>query len=300
MKRHPPRAMNGRSTLAPSRRTFLRVALCGALGALRPASAGPAFALAAGRKLPRVGLQLYTVREQLAADFDGTLARVAALGFREVEFAGYHGRAAAQVKAALRRNNLVAPSAHVTTAELQRGGLERVIEDARAVGHRYLVCGYVPAGERRTLDDYRRLAELLERAGRRTRRARIQLCYHNHDFEFEKIDGQVPYDLLLARTDARLVKAQLDLYWITKAGRSPLDYLAKHPGRFPSLHVKDMDATARRSFTEVGRGVIDFKTVFAAAARAGVRHYFVEQDETPASPFDSVQTSLNYLKRLRF
>jgi len=298
MNRRPPFAVS-RPPLASNRRTFLRAALCGALGALCPAAQRQGFASAAGRKLPNVGLQLYTVREQLAADFDGTLARVAALGFREVEFAGYHGRAAAQVRAALRRHRLLAPSAHVTTAEL-RGNLESVIEAARLVGHRYLVCGYVPAEERRSLDDYRRLVELLNRAGERTRRARIQLCYHNHDFEFEKLDGQTPYDLLLARTDARLVKAQLDLYWIAKAGRSPLDYFAKHPGRFPSLHVKDMDATPRRSFTEVGRGVIDFKNIFAAAARAGVKHYFVEQDETPGSPFDSVKISLDYLKRLRF
>lgn len=291
--------MSRRPLSASNRRSFLRAALAGALGALCPATREQTFARAAGRKLPRVGLQLYTVREQLAADFDGTLGRVAALGFREVEFAGYHGRAAARVKAALRRSGLLAPSAHVTTAEL-RGDLGSVIEAAQQIGHRYLVCGYVPADERRSLDDYRRLADLLNRAGRRTRRARIQLCYHNHDFEFEEIGGQVPYDLLFAQTDARLVRWQLDLYWISKAGRSPLDYFARHPGRFPSLHVKDMDATARRSFTEVGRGVIDFKTIFAAAARAGVRHYFVEQDETPASPFDSVKTSLDYLKRLRF
>lgn len=291
--------MNRRSPFALNRRSFLGVALCGAFASLRPAGLAQTSARAAGRRLPRVGLQLYTVREQLAADFDGTLERVAALGFREVEFAGYHGRAPAQVKSALRRNGLLAPSAHVTTAEL-RDGLERAIDAARIVGHDYLVCGYVPAEERRSLDDYRRLAELLDGAGERTRRARIQLCYHNHDFEFEQAGGQTPYDLLLARTDARLVKMQLDLYWIAKAGRSALDYLSKHRGRFPSLHVKDMDATPRRSFTEVGRGVIDFKNIFAAAARAGVRHYFVEQDETPASPFDSAKISLDYLKRLRF
>jgi len=282
-----------------NRRSFLGAALCGALAGLRPVSHRRAFARPAGRRLSNVGLQLYTVREQLAADFDGTLARVAALGFREVEFAGYHGRAPAQVKTALRRNGLVAPSAHVSTAEL-RGGLERVIEAANVIGHRYLVLGYVPAEERRSLDDYRRLAEALNRAGERTRRAGIQLCYHNHDFEFGEVGGQIPYALLLAETDARLVKMQLDLYWIAKAGRRAPDYFAGHPGRFPSLHVKDMDSTARRHFTEVGRGVIDFKTIFAAAPRAGVRHYFVEQDETLGSPFDSVKVSLEYLKRLRF
>ena len=282
-----------------NRRSFLGAALCGAFGGSRPARPGQTFAGASGRKLSNIGLQLYTVREQLAADFGGTLERVAALGFREVEFAGYHGRAPAQVKSALRRYSLLAPSAHVTTAEL-RGGLDGAIEAARVVGHRYLVCGYVPAEERRSPDDYRRLAELLNRAGERAARAGLQLCYHNHDFEFEQAGGQNPYDLLLARADAQLVKMQLDLYWIAKAGRNPLDYFSKHRGRFPSLHVKDMDATPRRSFTEVGRGVIDFKNIFAAAGRAGVRHYFVEQDETPGSPFDSAKISLDYLQRLRF
>ena len=280
-----------------NRRSFLGTALAGALGSLFPAA--PAVACAPGRKLSNIGLQLYTVRRQLAADFEGTLGRVAALGFREVEFAGYHGRGPAQVKSALRRHRLSAPSAHTTTAEL-RGDLERVVEAALLVGHEYLACGYVPAEERRSLDDYRRLADLLNRAGERARRAGIQLCYHNHDFEFEPASGQVPYDLLLARTDARLVRMELDLYWIAKAGRDPLDYFSKHPGRFPLLHVKDMDATPRRHFTEVGRGVIDFKSIFAAARSAGVRHYFVEQDETPASPFDSARVSLEYLRRLRF
>jgi sugar phosphate isomerase/epimerase len=282
-----------------NRRTFLGAALCGAFLGPRRVSSVQAAARAAGRRLSRVGLQLYTVRAQLAADFEGTLEKVAALGFREVEFAGYHGRAPAQVKSALARHKLSAPSAHVSTAEL-RGGVGRLIEAAEVVGHKYLVLGYVPAGERRSADDYLRLAALLNRAGERTRRAGIQLCYHNHDFEFEPSGGHIPYDLLLARADSRLVKVQLDLYWIAKAGRGALDYFARYPGRFPSLHVKDMDAAAPRSFTEVGRGVIDFKSIFAAAPRAGVKHYFVEQDETPGSPFDSVKVSLDYLRRLRF
>jgi sugar phosphate isomerase/epimerase len=274
------------------RRSFLCAALCGAIWGTRAARPEQTCARPTAR-LSRIGLQLYT------ADFAGTLKRVAALGFREVEFAGYHGRTPVEVRAALNLYRLSAPSAHVSTAEL-RGDLERTIEAALTVGHDYLVCGYVAAAERRTLDDYRRLAELLNRAGERTRRAGVQLCYHNHDFEFESISSRTPYDLLLAQTDARLVKMQLDLYWIAKAGRSALNYFAEHPGRFSLLHVKDMDATPRRFFTEVGRGVIDFKTILAAAGRAGVRHYFIEQDETAASPFDSIRISLDYLKRLRF
>lgn len=270
-----------------------------ALGALCLAERGAAKTTPSERRLTNIGLQLYTVRRELATDFDGTLAKVAALGFRAVEFAGYHERAPGQVKAALVRHRLAAPSAHVTTSAL-RGQLREPIEAAKTVGHEYLVCGYVPAEERRTLDDYKKLADLLNRSGEQMKKSGIQFCYHNHDFEFERVGGEIPYDLLLARTDARLVRMELDLYWITKAGHDPLDYFPKHEGRFPLVHVKDMDGTPRRFFTEAGRGVIDFKRIFAAAAGAGVKHYFVEQDETPASPFESIRVSMDYLKRLRF
>lgn len=283
---------------ALNRRSFVRRLLAGAAGV--PCLPEPCLPGAlAGRRLSTLGAQLYTVRRELEKDFEGTLAGVAALGFREVEFAGYHNRPPARVKAALEGAGLNAPSAHVPVSAL-RGGLREVIEAAHTVGHKYLVCAYLPAEERRTLDDYRRLAELFNRAGEQCRQAGIQFGYHNHDFEFAPLEGAVPYDLLLARTDARLVKLELDLYWITKANQSPLDYFRRHPGRFPLVHVKDMDATPRRYFTEAGRGVVDFKSIFAAARRAGVRHYFVEQDETPGPPLASLKASLDYLKRLEF
>ncbi|HEX8888607.1 MAG TPA: sugar phosphate isomerase/epimerase, partial [Pyrinomonadaceae bacterium] len=109
-----------------------------------------------------------------------------------------------------------------------------------------------------------------------------------------------PYDLLLARTDPQLVKLEMDIYWIVKGGGKPLEYFEKYPGRYHLLHVKDMDSTPQHYFTEVGRGMIDFKAIFANAGRAGVRHYFVEQDETPGSPFDSLKISMDYLRRLEF
>ena len=244
-------------------------------------------------------MQLYTVRRELEKDFEGTLARVAALGYREVEFAGYFNRPPKEVRAALARRRLAAPAAHVPLAAL-RGSLQELIDAAHVIGHKYLLVAYLPAEERRTLDDYRRHADLFNRAGERLNRAGLRFAYHNHDFEFAPLEGRVPYDLLLERTDPRTVKLEMDLYWTVKGGGSPLAYFEKHPGRFHLLHVKDMDATPRRHFTEVGRGVIDFKPVFANAARAGVRHYFVEQDETPGSPFDSLKVSIDHLKGLEF
>lgn len=278
------------------RRSFLKAVLGAAAGSL----CSPLRAAASEkRRLRRVGLQLYTVRRELEADFEGTLRRVAALGFREVEFAGYFGRAPREVRETLNRLGLSAPSAHVPLSDL-RGDLGRTIEAARALGHRYLVCAWLPEEERRTLEDYRRLAQLFNRAGRRLRRAGLQFAYHNHDFEFTPLGGRVPYDLLLAETDARAVRLELDLYWIARAGRDPLPYFSQHPGRFPLLHLKDMDATPRRFFTELGRGVIDFPRILPAARRAGARHFFVEQDETPGPPLTSAAASLDYLKRLKF
>lgn len=283
-----------------NRRLFLnrltRAAACG------PWLATPGFKAAAAAKKKRlstIGMQLYTVRRELERDFEGTLRKVSALGYREVEFAGYFGRKPAEVRTMLARHGLAAPAAHVQLAAL-RGDLGGMLEAAHAIGHRYLLVAYLPAEARRTLDDYRRHADLFNEAGERMRREGVQFAYHNHDFEFAPLEGRVPYDLLLERTDARAVKLELDLYWAVKGGASPLDYFARHPGRFPLLHVKDMDSTPARNFTEVGRGRIDFGSIFARAESAGVRHYFVEQDETPGSPFDSLKVSIDYLRRLEF
>jgi len=244
-------------------------------------------------------LQLYTVRKELEKNFAGTLEEVAALGFREVEFAGYFKYTPQEVKSILDRYQLSAPSAHISTDAL-RGNLQEAIEAAQIIGHEYLVCGYVPAEERRSLDDYKRFVDLLNGAGERMKRVGIQFGYHNHDFEFASIESRLPYDLILAGTDPQMVKMEMDLYWITKAGQDPLKYFSAYPGRFPLVHVKDMDNTPRHFFTEVGQGTIDFKKIFAAAQKAGVKHYFVEQDETPVSPFSSIKLSMDYLKRLEF
>jgi sugar phosphate isomerase/epimerase len=250
-------------------------------------------------RLTTIGAQLYTVRRELEKDFDGTLARIAALGYREVEFAGYFNHPPEEVRAALARRGLTSPAAHVQLADL-RGNLQTMIEAARRIGHEYLLLAWTPPEERKSLDDYKRLADLCNRAGEQTKKAGVQFAYHNHDFEFASLEGRVPYDLLLERMDAGLVKLELDLYWAVKGGASPVGYFKKYPGRFHLLHVKDMDATPRHYFTEVGRGVIDFKTIFAHSREAGVRHYFVEQDETPGSPFASLKVSIDYLRQLEF
>lgn len=249
--------------------------------------------------IERVGLQLYTLRREMEKDFEGTLDKVAAIGFKEVEFAGYFGRTPQQVKAALSRSGLSAPAAHVPLQSM-RTDWSKTLESANQMGHRYLVLAYLLPDERKSLDDYKKLAELMSKAGEECKRAGLQFAYHNHDFEFESMQGGMPYDLLLKETDPKLVKMELDLYWIAKAGQEPAKYFAMYPGRFELFHVKDMDGTARKHFTEVGRGVIDFKQIFGQSKQSGVKHYFVEQDETPGSPFDSIKVSYDYLRQVRF
>jgi sugar phosphate isomerase/epimerase len=282
-----------------SRRAFLHRGFCGAVVSLGTARFGLHALSPAGRRLSKIGLQLYTVRRELEKAFAATLEQVAALGFREVEFAGYFKHSPQEVKSILAHYQLSSPSGHISTAAL-RGNLAEEIEAAQAIGHQYLVCSYLPAEERRSLDDYKKLVELLNRTGERLKKVGIQFGYHNHDFEFAAMEGRLPYDMILAGTDPQLVKMELDLYWITKARQDPLKYFSAYPGRFPLIHIKDMDATPRHFFTEVGQGTIDFKKTLAAARKAGARHYFVEQDETPASPFSSIKLSVDYLKRLEF
>jgi len=161
--------------------------------------------------------------------------------------------------------------------------LTKVIADAKAIGNRYIVCAYIEAEERRSLDDYRQHDELFNLVGETCRVAGIQFAYHNHDFEFEPIEGKIPFQVLLAETDPALVKIEMGLYWITKGGGEPFEYFEANPGRFVMFHVKGIDATPRRH-TEVGRDSIHFERIFSRAEQAGAKHFFVEQDESPRLP----------------
>src|ERR1051326_774140 len=250
-------------------------------------------------KLGAIGIQLYTVRRELAKDVEGTLSKLPAAGFREGEFAGYREGSAKSLRAILDRLHLIAPSGHVGLQAI-RSDWDRTLEQAATVGQQYVVVAFIPAEERRTADDWKRVAAAFNRAGEAAERAGLRFCYHNHDFEFAAVDGAVPYDLLLSATDPKLVQLELDLYWVTKGGRDPLEYFAKWPGRFPLVHVKDMDATPQKLFADVGRGTIDFPRIFRKADQAGITHYFYEQDETPGSPFDSARASYQYLRALTF
>jgi sugar phosphate isomerase/epimerase len=262
-------------------------------------------------KIDKVGVQLYTVRSEMKDDFDGKLAKIAAIGYREVEFAGPNGHTPQESRAVLDKHGLTAPSAHVDYKSLGEKW-PKVLDDAQVVGHQYLVNPYIDDDVRKQPDGWKRAAETFNRAGEASQKAGIQFAYHNHWFEFAPVNGQLPYDILLKQCDPRLVQMELDLCWITVGGQDPLKYFKQYPGRFPLVHVKDLtaipkvDASGGQNFgdslpemTEVGGGIIDWKKLFSHSEEAGIKHYFVEHDH-PKAPFDSIRKSYEYLATLRF
>ena len=260
-----------------------------------------------------IGLQLYTVRNAMEKDAAGTLARVAQIGFNSVEGATYtgtqqfYGMDAKTFSKLLKNQGLVMPSSHYRLGEEKVKGAivkgtilhdwNKAVDDASAVGVKYMVCAWLAEEERGSLDHYKYIAEQLNIAGETCKKSGIRLCYHNHDFEFKKQQDTFPFDVLLNNTDKSLVKFELDLYWVKKANQDAITLFKKHPGRFPLWHLKDMDNTPQHDFTEVGNGTIDFKKIFEHANTAGLKYFFVEQDKCPGSPFDSITQSIAYIKK---
>jgi sugar phosphate isomerase/epimerase len=295
--------------MALNRRSFL-----GRLGAgAAIAAAGTSRLLAQSNRIERLGMQLYTVRDAMAKDFDGTLARVAALGDKEVEFAGYFDQSPQQVKAALVKHGLTSPATHVGY-DMLGDSFPQVIEASRIIGHRFIVNPWIDEPVRNQPGAWKRAADTFNRAGAASRKAGIQFAYHNHHFEFVPVDGRMPYELLLETCDPALVKMELDLCWASAAGQDPVAWFDRYPGRFPLVHVKGLKKlppnaarwttapaieTLLPDVTEVGPGPIDWARIFSHTKKAGIEHYFVEHDQ-PAAPFDSLATSAKYLQALRF
>ncbi|MCE7069892.1 MULTISPECIES: sugar phosphate isomerase/epimerase [unclassified Dyadobacter] len=257
----------------------------------------------------KIGLQLYTLRTDLAKDLEGTLKKVAAIGYKEVELFGYNdgkffGKTPKEFKAILDGLGLNPVSGHYGAGvqmKDQKGTLsndwQRAVDDAAAIGQKYVNCAYLTDGERKSIEDYKKYVDLFNKSGEVAKKAGLQFGYHNHDFEFKKMDGQLPYDLI-ASTDPDLVKLELDLYWIVKAGLDPVDLFKKYPGRFPLWHVKDMDKTDQ-SFAEVGTGSIDFKKIFDARKIAGLQHFFVEQDVAKRPALEAIDISFKNVTKMK-
>jgi len=255
----------------------------------------------------KIGLQLYTLRNEMGKDAKGTLAKVAAQGYKTVETFGYgngkwFGMNAAELRAELKSLGLTTPSGHTFPASvfLSSGWEEKwkpAVADAKAVGQEYIVVPWMEEQYRTDINNFKKLAAVLNKAAEICKQAGIKLAYHNHDFEFAPLAGTNGFDVLLKDTDPKLVFFEMDIYWVSKAGKDPLSFFSKYPGRFAMWHVKDMDNTPQKNFTEVGSGVIDFKKIFTHAKQSGMKYFFVEQDQCPGAPLDSTAKSIAYLKK---
>lgn len=256
----------------------------------------------------KIGLQLFTLRNELAKDPKGTLAKVAAQGYKTVETFGYSDRKwfgmdVHEFKATLKQHGLSSPSGHTFLASVfLKGGWEDnwkvAVEDAKAIGQEYIVIPWLEEEHRKSADNYKKIALGLNKAGEIAKRGGMKLAYHNHDFEFAPVQGQTGFDIYIKHTDPHLVLFELDLYWATKAGKDPIALFKKYPGRFPMWHVKDMDRTPQKNFTEVGNGTIDFKKIFTYARTSGMKYFFVEQDVCPGPPLESTGKSIKYLQKI--
>jgi sugar phosphate isomerase/epimerase len=247
--------------------------------------------------MPRnpIAIQMYTLRDQVAADIVGTLRAVAELGYGAVELHSFGGLSAADLRTQLDTLGLQVAGVHIALNRLEQQ-LDAALADMRALGSRYVVCPFLPP-ERRSAEGYHTLAQTLGRVGRECRAQGFQLCYHNHDFEFQRLSEQTGFDILFGKTDAALVQFELDVYWAAFAGRDPVEQLGSLKGRVPLVHLKDM-AAGSRTFAEVGHGTLDFPAILAACDAAGAQWLIVEQDRSERPPLESVGMSLAYLRSL--
>jgi len=300
-----------------SRRKFLQSTGTLVLGGM--ALSGKAASLLETMAPHPVGLQLFTFFGVIDDDVKGTLSKIAAVGYKELESAfskkgGFYGMKPADFKAMVNDLGMSWKSHHVLGAPFKlpkgykmplgadgkpmvippmknlRDNMQEIVDDAAAGGIQYLVCANAPTG---TLAEIKETVATLNKTGEAAKKAGMQFCYHNHDMEFHKVEGKVPYQLLLTETDPKNVKMELDLAWAIKGGQDPVELFKQNPGRFPLWHVKDLDAK-RETILPVGSGTIDFKRIFENKATAGMQHFFVEHDN-PKDPYASIKSSYKYI-----
>lgn len=250
-------------------------------------------------KVKNVGIQLYTVRKEMLADAKGTLQKLAKIGYKELESArsdkgNYYGLQPKEIKKIAGDLGMTVRSGHVHIDK----DWQRSVDAAAEAGQTYLICSSMPS-EGQTVANYQRCADLFSKAAEQCTKAGLVFGYHNHEYEFEKADGQVLYDILLERTDPKLVKMEMDLGWVIVTGNDPLAYFKKYPDRFPLWHLKDMDK-AKKESTEFGKGDINIKQMLQNMASSGVKYFFVEQEEYPHTALESAQYDFDYLAKLNY
>jgi len=253
-----------------------------------------------------IGIQLYSLRDQIGKDVDAVLAKIAAAGYGDVETYGYangkfFGFDPKAFKGLLRKNHLTSTSGHYSINKflLSNGPddeVKELIDVVKAVGQQYLTISSFNLEQAKTRDDFKRVAARFNKAGEICKKSGVQLAYHNHDREFKQVDGTSVYDVLLTDTDPSLLKLELDLFWAVRGSQDPVAMFRKHPGRFPLWHVKDMNKSQPTKNTEIGSGSIDYKKIFANAKVAGMKHFYMEQENFDMDPYESIAKSAKYIK----
>jgi sugar phosphate isomerase/epimerase len=282
-----------------NRRTFLStIGLAAAAPHLACATAGTT--TTSSRRLRRVGIQLYTLRDDARRDLEGTLVNIAQTGYKDVELLSSMNNFSmdpVRLRAILDRNGLRAPSTHIGARELD--DLDRQIDTAKILGHEYLVLASLPT-DKPTLDDYRHWADRLNEAGRLALPRGIRVAFHDESIDFRPINGVIPYDVLAERTDPSFVRLQLDTGNLAQAGGDPFDYLKRYGARYWLFHIKDVPSIGAEHDTELGKGVIDFKRLFANIDHIDDKVLYVEQESYPGAPLDSVKRDYAYISTLEF
>jgi sugar phosphate isomerase/epimerase len=278
------------------RRTFIKTTAAAMMAALLTPNK-----MWAKKKNKVIGIQLYTLREMLKENFEETLDIVSSIGYSTIESAGYadrkfYGYYPKEYKNILEDYGLTPVSSHARFALIDA---PYVIDDTLESGAKYLVYPWLAENQRKTIDDYKRLADEFNIIGELCKNGGLTFAYHNHAFEFEDKNGVIPYNVLLENTEPDLVSMELDLYWIMRGGFNPKEYFDVFPGRFKLWHVKDMLDTSVMDFAPVGQGILNFQAIFRQKEKAGLEYAFVEQDShSNDDPIFNIETSFNYLNRL--
>ena len=278
------------------RRTFIQTS---ALTAATMLAAPSVLTAAAGKK--KIGIQLYTLKDVIREDPKGVLKQLASFGYKELETFGHRdgklfGMEQAEFGKYIKDLGMEVVSGHYGV-DMVLKNFEKTVADAKALGQKYVVVPWLPE-EYRTADKMKALCLELNKAGEVCKKSGLVMGYHNHDFEFKDAGGKLLYDIMLEELDPALVEMEMDLYWVVFAGYDPLAYFEKYPGRFTQWHVKDRDKEVPGRNTEVGKGSIDFKPIFAQAKKSGMKHFYVEQEYFSGSPIDSARVCIDNLKKI--
>jgi sugar phosphate isomerase/epimerase len=250
-----------------------------------------------------VGFQIYTLRDTVTKDPKGVMAKVAQFGYKELESYSYadgniFGMPFKEFADYVKGLGMQITSGHYPYELATSDKWEPALADAKTIGQKYVVVPWLKEPERASIDSYKRVCENLNKAGEMANKYGLRFGYHNHWFEFDTVDGQLPYDVMLKQLDPKLVSMELDIYWVYKAGQDPFKLFESNPGRFEQWHVKDMDKVDKARNADIGTGTIDWKSIFAKAKQSGMTHFYIEQETYPVEPIKSAEADIKNLKEI--